>query len=267
MTSFTSKFLAALRSFSRPRFKMLAYHGVVERDPGPYEVTRDRFEGQMRLLRQGGYRVCGIREAVEAVRAGGAGDRCVVITFDDGDENVYHNAAGILVGLGMRATVFAITGYAGRSAEGRAGFEGTRTLMGWEQLGHLRQMGFEIRSHSVSHPDLTSVPDDRLREEVWGSHRDLEAHLGRREYYFAYPYGLLNERVRSCVEQSPHAGAVCFGSVLSNWERTDPYLLKREKVLAAMDDRVFRRIIDPRFDLPRAVVEYAKKMRREARQG
>ena len=49
--------------------------------------------------------------------------------------------------------------------------------------------GIEIGAHTVSHPILTSLPDDDARAEIVGSKEALEAILGRPVRYFAYPNG------------------------------------------------------------------------------
>ena len=85
------------------------------------------------------------------------------------------------------------------------------------------------------------------------SYKSLVEHFGRRDYYFAYPYGLLNDGIRGVALASPYAGALCFGSILSNWKQTDLYLLKREKILSSTSLNEFEGIIDPSNDLTRGL--------------
>jgi peptidoglycan/xylan/chitin deacetylase (PgdA/CDA1 family) len=60
--------------------------------------------------------------------------------------------------------------------------------------------GWEIGSHSYSHPDLTKIKD--VRNEICFSKQTLEAITGLEINTFAYPYGLadsyLEHFVRDC---------------------------------------------------------------------
>jgi len=52
-----------------------------------------------------------------------------------------------------------------------------------------------IGSHTMNHPDLRASEDGALRFELEESRRFLEAQLATPVDYFAYPFGLYDERV------------------------------------------------------------------------
>ena len=114
------------------------------------------------------------------------------ITFDDGSRSQLELGYPVLASHGVPAVLFFITGLAGRP------FEGERLL----ELGDLRTLeaaGWEIGSHTVSHPHLarhgeTRLPRDRLDAELRESRRWLRSH-GFEGRSFAYPYGRFNEEV------------------------------------------------------------------------
>lgn len=67
---------------------------------------------------------------------------------------------------------------------------GTRPLMlDADMVRKLQASGVEIGAHTVSHPILTSLPDEDARAEIADSKTDLEAILGQPVRYFAYPNG------------------------------------------------------------------------------
>jgi peptidoglycan/xylan/chitin deacetylase (PgdA/CDA1 family) len=115
-----------------------------------------------------------------------------------------------LTQLGVPATIFMPT-RAGR--DGLRDWEGIRPwsetkwrdeLKGasWSQLRELVAAGWEIGSHSRTHPDLTNISDSALRDELEGSRDDCEAELGIGCSSIAYPYGSVDHRVVEAARQA-----------------------------------------------------------------
>ena len=96
----------------------------------------------------------------------------------------------------------------------------------WDQIRELDSSGLEIGSHTCSHPILTSLTDDRLRQELEESRARLEAELGRRVETFCYPNGDQDERVRRAVRSAGYQCAVTCDSGL-NHRHSDPLALAR----------------------------------------
>jgi peptidoglycan/xylan/chitin deacetylase (PgdA/CDA1 family) len=107
----------ARRAIGGPRIHLLAYHRVVDRPPPGVNpalcIGVDAFARQMRQARAR-FEVLSLPEALAAVRGERAlaRDACA-ITFDDGYRDVLTRAAPILEALGLPATVFVPTDYAG----------------------------------------------------------------------------------------------------------------------------------------------------------
>src|SRR5262249_5130368 len=59
----------------------------------------------------------------------------------------------------------------------------------WRQAREMAGAGVEIGSHTLTHPILTGLGDDRLREEVGQSRDRLQDALGRTVEAFCYPNG------------------------------------------------------------------------------
>src|SRR4029453_3086731 len=83
-------------------------------------------------------------------------------------------------------------------------YEGELRPMSWEQLGMLADAGWEIGSHTCSHPRLTSLSDEKLERELIDSRSTVTERLGRPCGTLAYPDGDHDERV---VEAAPPAGS------------------------------------------------------------
>jgi peptidoglycan/xylan/chitin deacetylase (PgdA/CDA1 family) len=60
--------------------------------------------------------------------------------------------------------------------------------MQWDHLRQMREAGFTIGSHSVSHIDCAAERADIVHDEFVQSAADLRRELGLGDVLFAYPY-------------------------------------------------------------------------------
>jgi peptidoglycan/xylan/chitin deacetylase (PgdA/CDA1 family) len=78
----------------------------------------------------------------------------------------------------------------------------------WEQAREMDAAGVEMGSHTVTHPILTRVDDERLRAELCESRSRLEAMLNREIDLFCYPNGDYDSRVRRTAQAAGYRCAV-----------------------------------------------------------
>jgi peptidoglycan/xylan/chitin deacetylase (PgdA/CDA1 family) len=114
------------------------------------------------------------------------------ISFDDGSRSQLELGLPVLAGHGVPGVLFFITGLAGQR------FEGER-LLELRDLHRLAAAGWEIGSHTVSHPRLarrgeTRLTPARLQRELSDSRRWLRSR-GFEARSFAYPYGRYNAEI------------------------------------------------------------------------
>jgi peptidoglycan/xylan/chitin deacetylase (PgdA/CDA1 family) len=184
---------------------ILAYHSVSERRRDALAVRLDAFEAQMAWLARRGYRSTTLASFLSG--AARDPDPLVIITFDDGYEDNYTLAVPALERHGMLATFFAVSDYVGtnrifpwdvpklESGSDPAPYR----VLDWDQLGAMRERGFEIGSHSCTHPlEFTTLSPEERWDELVRSKRDLEAKLGGPVVSFCYPRGRVDaELIRS----------------------------------------------------------------------
>lgn len=73
--------------------------------------------------------------------------------------------------------------------------------MSWSQLQTLQSQGDDIGSHTIDHPNLTTLSSDQVTQEVCGSRQDLINNGITNPVSFAYPIGARNSSVESIVQQ------------------------------------------------------------------
>jgi peptidoglycan/xylan/chitin deacetylase (PgdA/CDA1 family) len=174
---------------------ILLYHSITRDATAgyrPYAVDPVRFRTQMELVAQAGSRTLTVRElgAILADPSGRVPERSVVITFDDGFDDVHREALPVLDRLGLTATAFLVAGHVGATSRWLAAAgEGHRRLMSWSQVRELAAAGIEIGSHSHTHPELDTLPAHLVDRELDRSRAVLEDGLGAPVTSFAYPYG------------------------------------------------------------------------------
>lgn len=188
---------------------VLAYHAASARWPAKHAVRPERFEKQLRLLAQRGFQGATCHDAVHARPFA----RTVAVTFDDAYRSVLDTAFPILQRVGFPATVFVPTRFPDQP-EAPMSWPGIDRWLGgpyeselqpldWSQLRTLAAAGWEIGSHTCSHPHLTQLSDAGLENELHQSRIRCEQELGRTCTSLAYPYGDHDPRV---VEAARRAG-------------------------------------------------------------
>jgi peptidoglycan/xylan/chitin deacetylase (PgdA/CDA1 family) len=223
---------------------VLCYHGVSEAWPADFSIAPNRLERQVTWLLGRGYRPATFWEAVRERRRG----RTFAVTFDDGYRSVYESGFPILSALGVPATVFVVTNYIGRNepmswpavADWADTPHRSELLpLSWAQLEELGRDGWEVGSHTCSHPRLTELPDDLLHAELGASRSDLEQVLGRPCRSFAYPFGAVDARVAGAAAG---AGYTAGGGLLPGRTRAPRALaFPRVMVMRNHSDARFRR--------------------------
>jgi peptidoglycan/xylan/chitin deacetylase (PgdA/CDA1 family) len=111
-----------------------------------------------------------------------ANNKAVILTFDDGYKSQYTNAKPILDKYGYKATFYIICNYVGNGD----GQDHPNARMSWEDITALSNEGYDIGSHSMSHPNLDLLSEKGMEYEIGGSKQCL-LDQGINPISFAYP--------------------------------------------------------------------------------
>ena len=68
----------------------------------------------------------------------------------------------------------------------------------WAMLEEMNEGGFEVGSHTLTHPHLPELDGEALREELWDSRARIKERLGACDT-LAYPFGEWSEGVASAA--------------------------------------------------------------------
>lgn len=137
----------------------------------------------------------------------------VSITFDDGNDGIYNLGYPALNQYGIKATIYPIVG----------GIENNEDwLMTWGQLQTLQSNGWEVGSHSMTHPNLATLTDAELDYEL-GQSKQLLASHGFTAKSIAFPYGDYNYKVLDYTSRYYESSRMAWGNI-NNFP--DRYLIK-----------------------------------------
>lgn len=112
----------------------------------------------------------------------------VSIVFDDGLANVYQNALPIMNQYGFKSTQYIVSGAIGSQTKLDL------PAMTKAQISTMYKGGHEIGSHTVNHPDLTSLNTAKLNSELSNSKKTLDVSYSPVNN-FAIPFGRYNDTV------------------------------------------------------------------------
>lgn len=143
----------------------------------------------------------------------------VAITFDDGCETDLLTAAPLLKQHSFDATFYLVAGFLDRPG-----------YLSQSQVRELRDLGFEIGSHSMTHSYLRQLDDAQLRTEVFDSKDRLEQLTGSKVDHFSCPGGRWDPRVSDIAREAGYV-SVATSEIGTNSDRSDRYHLLRLAVL------------------------------------
>jgi peptidoglycan/xylan/chitin deacetylase (PgdA/CDA1 family) len=211
---------------------VLCYHAISPTWSAALSVTPEALEAQLRELVRRGWRGATFEAAV--LRP--PWPRTLAVTFDDAFLSVLELGHPILSDLGLPGTVFAPTAFLDQRQPLRwPGIDhwsqtpdrAELQSMDWTDLQTLAGDGWEIGSHTQTHPHLTRLDDAALADELEASRRACATRIGRPCHTLAYPYGDVDERVAA---RAARAGYLCAASLslqtpggVHRWPRVGVY--------------------------------------------
>jgi len=223
---------------------IILYHNLNPTVPGSMTITPQKFQANLKLLKDNGFTFITLKEAVEYLQ----GKRMtlppkpVVLTADDGWESVYTYMYPIIKKLNIPVTLFI---YPESISSGNH-------FLSWNQLKELKDTGlFDIQGHTYSHPNfkiakrkLSPVAYEQfVWKELSTSKEMLEDKLGIKVTLLAWPFGIYNNYLENEAKKAGYIMAFTIGYHTAN-RNFKPMEQPRFMVVDNLADQTFRIILN-----------------------
>lgn len=189
---------------------ILMYHHIAPvskekgKGQGNLTVTPEFFESHLQYLQNKGYKTLKAEDVVDALITGKNLEKSVVITIDDGYEDIYNYAYPLLKKYNSIANIMVITGLIDNTG-----------YLSWSQLKEMKSSGLVyMYNHTWSHPSLSRLSDQKIIFEVGIARDQLKDQLGIENKIIAYPYGSFNQRIIDILVQNGFVGG--FSTIPGN---------------------------------------------------
>ena len=201
---------------------ILTYHSVmktVSEINGEFSINEKDFEKQMLFLKNAGYNVISLTDALEGIKGNKElPDNPTVLTFDDGYRDNFYIAWPILKKYDFTATVFLAVKYVD-----------TDGFLSWDDINAVKAKGLDFQSHTYSHVALGSLGKEEVLKELTLSKKVAKEKADINMTVLAYPFGSYNSEVFNALKTADYEGA-CIGKLGTNDKKTQLYELKRVNV-------------------------------------
>ncbi|MGI4832903.1 MAG: glycosyltransferase [Janthinobacterium lividum] len=135
----------------------------------------------------------------------------LILTFDDGYLDNYHNLLPLMQQAGYRGVLYLLGDFDLRHNAWDLAADPTEPraeLMSEAQKAAFVAAGWEIGAHTLSHPHLPALPAAAAAHELSASKAALEQRLDIEVQSFAYPYGDLSPATKRLVAEAGFRYAV-----------------------------------------------------------
>lgn len=225
-----------------PAIPVLLYHAVMDDPPdwiAEFTVTPKDFRAHLDAIAASGRTAIPLSALADHLAGHGRAlpERPVVLTFDDGFADLPGPTAEALAARGLPATAYLTTG---AITPGRSSLLPPAPMMTLAQAPLLEQHGIEVGAHTVTHPQLDTLPPRLVRRELGEAKLVLEGVLGHAVAHLAYPHGYNSRTVRRAAHDAGYTSAVAVRHALSS--QTDEHyriarlIVRRTHTVADVED-------------------------------
>lgn len=149
-------------------------------------VSTNEFENEMQWLHAHGYSSVSLDDLYLHINKTTSEwpKKPIIITFDDGYDDVFQNAVPILLKNGLQGSFAIITSFPGQT-------QGDNIYASWQEIIQAKSNGMEIICHTQNHFDGSNpkYTDDYIFKNLSGCQDSLKKYLGNTEHYLIYPFG------------------------------------------------------------------------------
>lgn len=218
---------------------VLCYHNLSPTVVGSMNMTPQKFESEIKWLKDNGFNIIPLTEAIEYLEGKRASlpTKPVVVSADDGWKSVYTYMLPIIKKYNIPVTLFI---YPQTISTGK-------NALTWEQLNELKQTGlFTIQSHTYSHPNFKQTKrhlspaayEKFVNGELSNSKKILEEKLGTSITALAWPFGIYNEYLEQAAANAGYTMAFSIDDHTAN-KSYKPMAQPRFMILEGLQMKTF----------------------------
>lgn len=216
---------------NRNEIIILMYHRVNNDIKKELSVKKEYFQWQMNYLKRKNYSVLSMDEAYEKIKNSTIKGKHIVLSFDDGYEDYYHEAFPILLEYAFPSILYLVPGFIDSDKIFWWDEDLEKSdLLGWQQIKELGKnplIGFGC--HTMNHMDLNTLQESELENELIQSKKILEERLERKVKHFSYPRGIYSSIGEKILERNYNTGVLIFNGckITTPFHKKDRTRLKR----------------------------------------
>ncbi len=212
------------------KLRILTYHRIGFPSKGKkYEtltVLPQRFRAQLKLLQLMNFTHRSLDDVAENFKNKEKFlKKQIVLSFDDGFDDLYEHAFPSLVKMAIPAIIYLVTDRTENTWDRKTALRPLK-LLSLDRISEMSRHGIIFGSHTRTHENLTQCTDDQLLNEVVNSKKIIEDMLGLEVKHFCYPFGAVNQRVADTVKQAGYQTA-CTTKKGSVYLNNNPFMLPR----------------------------------------
>lgn len=182
---------------------VLSYHSISD-DGWYFSVTLENFRKQLNYLNSN-FDIISLSDLEKFIDGKKElNNPSVVITFDDGYKNIL-SVRDLYKDIKIKPSVFLI---ANTKLANFGELKVKREFLNINDIKKLIKDGWEIGSHTLTHPDMFKLTDSELNTEISMSKSMIEKDLGIKIKYLAYPKGRYTSKVVKVTKKSGHTMAL-----------------------------------------------------------
>lgn len=182
-------------------------------------VDVNNFDGQMKYLKDHGYRSISAEELVNAIYSHQNVGKAVVVTVDDAYSDVYTHAFSIAKKYSIILNLMVPSGLLENPG-----------YMNWGQLKEMVNSGLaKAYDHTWSHYSLPRGDEKKIEMEVMTAKKQLEQNLGTKVNILAYPYGSSDQKTVNILQRNAFIAAF---STIPSFYQCESYIfnLRRNRI-------------------------------------
>lgn len=173
---------------------VLLYHRFGDQSVPSGNIQIEQFEAHLAEIQAGGYTVLPLADIVSSLKSDTKlPDRSLAITIDTTHVSVFDEAWPRLRALGYPFTVFVASDLVDTNR---------RDVMSWDQIRTLHKDGATIAALGASYTNLVDRPPEKVAADILRARRRIADEITATPKFFAYPFGVYGQDVKSLVRDA-----------------------------------------------------------------